>query len=209
MKRFFFLALTLAFTVSVFAQDKLLSSKQLMTRSLYPRASIRNIQFVGNTNQIAYIQDDVLYMGQPGKVKPTTILSTLNNTVAAVGKDGWSRPPQVTFVNAKEIRFMEEGEIMQYNIAKKTLVSLGRIATDEEAEHLDVEKNGYKTAYTVGTNLYIKNGDKVFAIEDPDQDIVYGQSVHRNEFGIEKGTFWSPKGNYLAFYRMDQSMVTD
>lgn len=209
MKRFFFLALTLALTVSVFAQDKLLSSKQLMTRSLYPRASIRNIQFVGNTNQIAYIQDDVLYMGQPGKVKPTTILSTLNITVAAVGKDGWSRPPQVTFVNAKEIRFMEEGEIMQYNIAKETLVSLGRIATDEEAAHLDVEKNGYKTAYTVGTNLYVKNGDKVFAIEDPDQDIVYGQSVHRNEFGIEKGTFWSPKGNYLAFYRMDQSMVTD
>jgi len=24
-----------------------------------------------------------------------------------------------------------------------------------------------------------------------------------------KGTFWSPKGTYLAFYRMDQSMVTD
>lgn len=209
MKRLLLFALTLALTAGVFAQNKMLSSKQLMTRGLYPQAPIRNLQFVGNTNQIAYIQDDVLYMGQPGKVKPTTILSTLNITVAAVGKDGWSRPPQVTFVNAKEIRFMEEGEIMQYNIAKKTLVSLGRIATDEEAAHLDVEKNGYKTAYTVGTNLYVKNGDKVFAIEDPDQDIVYGQSVHRNEFGIEKGTFWSPKGNYLAFYRMDQSMVTD
>ena len=39
-------------------------------------------------------------------------------------------------------------------------------------------------------------------------DIVYGQAVHRNEFGIYKGTFWSPKGNCLAFYRMDQSMVT-
>lgn len=24
-----------------------------------------------------------------------------------------------------------------------------------------------------------------------------------------KGTFWSPKGNLLAFYRMDESMVTD
>ena len=29
-----------------------------------------------------------------------------------------------------------------------------------------------------------------------------------NEFGINKGTFWSPKGNLLAFYRMDESMVT-
>ena len=44
---------------------------------------------------------------------------------------------------------------------------------------------------------------------DGSREIVYGQSVHRNEFGIEKGTFWSPDGERLAFYRMDQSMVTD
>ena len=40
-------------------------------------------------------------------------------------------------------------------------------------------------------------------------DIVWGQSVHRNEFGIEKGTYWSPDGTKLAFYRMDESMVED
>ena len=45
--------------------------------------------------------------------------------------------------------------------------------------------------------------------KDGSREIVYGQSVHRNEFGIEKGTFWSPDGTLLAFYRMDQSMVTD
>ena len=44
---------------------------------------------------------------------------------------------------------------------------------------------------------------------DGSRNIVYGQSVHRNEFGIEGGLFWSPDGNRLAFYRMDQSMVTD
>ena len=44
---------------------------------------------------------------------------------------------------------------------------------------------------------------------DGSREIVYGQSVHRNEFGINKGTFWSPDGQRLAFYRMDQSMVTD
>ena len=44
---------------------------------------------------------------------------------------------------------------------------------------------------------------------DGSREIVYGQSVHRNEFGIEKGLFWSPDGQHLAFYRMDQSMVTD
>jgi len=41
------------------------------------------------------------------------------------------------------------------------------------------------------------------------REIVYGQAVHRNEFGITKGTFWNADGTKLAFYRMDQSMVTD
>jgi dipeptidyl-peptidase-4 len=40
-------------------------------------------------------------------------------------------------------------------------------------------------------------------------NIVLGESVHRNEFGINGGLFWSPKASRLAFYRMDQSMVED
>lgn len=40
-------------------------------------------------------------------------------------------------------------------------------------------------------------------------NIVLGESVHRNEFGINGGLFWSPKSSRLAFYRMDQSMVVD
>ena len=44
---------------------------------------------------------------------------------------------------------------------------------------------------------------------DGSREIVYGQAVHRNEFGIEEGIFWAPDGNSFAFYRMDQSMVTD
>lgn len=44
---------------------------------------------------------------------------------------------------------------------------------------------------------------------DGSREIVYGQAVHRNEFGIMKGTFWNNNGEKLAFYRMDQSMVAD
>ena len=40
-------------------------------------------------------------------------------------------------------------------------------------------------------------------------NIVLGESVHRNEFGINGGLFWSPNRSRLAFYRMDQSMVQD
>ncbi len=60
-------------------------------------------------------------------------------------------------------------------------------------------------------NLYVidSSGKETQLTADGSRDIVYGQSVHRNEFGIEGGLFWNPDGTRLAFYRMDQSMVTD
>ena len=208
MKRFILLAAVLMLTLSVGAQDKMLSSKQLMTWSLYPQAKMRGLQFVGNTNQIAYVQDTVLYVGNPGKTKARLTLSALNKVLAGAGMESLRGFPRCTVLNDKELRFNAHGKVMLYNMAKKTLSQVAKYPT-ENASNLDMEETHYKTAYTNGNNLYIADGDRVFPIESPDQDIVFGQSVHRNEFGIEKGTFWSPKGNYLAFYRMDQSMVTD
>ena len=66
-------------------------------------------------------------------------------------------------------------------------------------------------AFVKGDNLYVNNaqGTLKHLTKDGSRDIVYGQSVHRDEFGIYKGTFWSNDGQKLAFYRMDQSMVAD
>ena len=66
-------------------------------------------------------------------------------------------------------------------------------------------------AFVKGDNLYVCNaqGTHKQLTKDGSRDIVYGQSVHRDEFGIYKGTFWSDDGQKLAFYRMDQSMVAD
>ena len=54
-------------------------------------------------------------------------------------------------------------------------------------------------------NLFV-NGQQVTT--DGSADILYGQAVHRDEYGCTQGLFWSPNNNLLAFYRMDQSMVT-
>ena len=67
------------------------------------------------------------------------------------------------------------------------------------------------TAYVEDHQLFVAdaNGRKHQLTTDGSREIVYGQSVHRDEWGISKGTFWSPDGQRLAFYRMDQSMVSD
>ena len=55
-------------------------------------------------------------------------------------------------------------------------------------------------------NLYI---DGKLVERGDGYNVVLGESVHRNEFGIDGGLFWSPNASRLAFYRMDQSMVED
>ena len=66
-------------------------------------------------------------------------------------------------------------------------------------------------AFVRDNNLYItdKDSNTRQLTFDGSRNIVYGQSVHRDEFGIYKGTFWSNNGQKLAFYRMDQSMVAN
>ncbi|MBD9112870.1 S9 family peptidase [Bacteroides nordii] len=94
------------------------------------------------------------------------------------------------------------GKYIVYDFKNNQIVST--TALKKEAANQDYCTTTGNVAYTVGNNLYINEN----AITDESEGIVCGQSVHRNEFGISKGTFWSPKGNLLAFYRMDESMVT-
>lgn len=67
------------------------------------------------------------------------------------------------------------------------------------------------TAYVRDHNLWVKDaqGNEHQVTTDGSEKIVYAQSVHRNEFGIDGGIFWNNAGDKVAFYRMDQSMVTD
>lgn len=112
--------------------------------------------------------------------------------------------------------FRQSNYMMWYDFAEKKITKLAYL--NNKAANFDFCKENGLIAYTVGSNLHVaEQGDfdkqvspsLVAGKEEGETGVLYGQSVHRNEFGIMKGTFWSPKGTYLAFYRMDQSMVTD
>lgn len=96
-----------------------------------------------------------------------------------------------------------------YDWAAHRIVWLGTRTAG--ATHTDLNLKSRAQAYVKAHNLYVQTaeGKTLQVSTDGSRQLVYGQSVHRDEFGIHKGTFWSPKGTKLAFYRMDQSMVTD
>lgn len=96
-----------------------------------------------------------------------------------------------------------------YDWKKKVIV--WQAERDTLRAHEEFNAPSRSEVYTKNFDLYLRTSDgKAHRITtDGSKDIVYGQAVHRDEFGIKKGAYFSPSGQLLAYYRMDQSMVED
>lgn len=127
---------------------------------------------------------------------------------------GWEQLMDYRLYPQRELRgfvFIPHSESVMYKKAGELTVYNGkmeRVASEEEKEYYEEQTGGEGKARAElrEGSLYVDNK----LVEKGDgKDIVLGESVHRNEFGINGGLFWSKRGNKLAFYRMDQSMVED
>ena len=95
---------------------------------------------------------------------------------------------------------MQIPEGMVYvNIKNKKIENFYKLT--EEAENIDFSTISGCFAYTLANNLYVMNSkaENKALSSDPDTGIVTGKTVHRSEFGIEKGTFWSKSGKKTRF----------
>ncbi len=108
----------------------------------------------------------------------------------------------------KPLALLDNGtERFLYDFRKKEIVWLLKHQQETAAEW---NADSRALAYVQDDQLFVNDGQEARRLTtDGSREIVYGQSVHRDEFGISKGLFWSPDGMRLAFYRMDQSMVKD
>lgn len=112
-----------------------------------------------------------------------------------------------------DVSFPDEHKILihtpQYYAIYEDGNIIWKIETGRNRKNDDFCFENRTLAYTIDNNLWIANQEGIKAITSESEGIECGKTVHRNEFGISKGTYWSPTGKYLAFYRMDERMVTD
>ncbi|MFM6933980.1 MAG: DPP IV N-terminal domain-containing protein, partial [Flavobacteriales bacterium] len=92
--------------------------------------------------------------------------------------------------------------VATYNIQSK----LGELRKKpiQNAANQSYHAASNQLAYTIDNNLYI---DGRAITKNVDKNIVSGQSIARNEFGISGGIFWSNSGAILAFYQKDETDV--
>ena len=114
--------------------------------------------------------------------------------------------------SGKSLVWLNDGnERMLFDWMHKKAIWKGNISMAKGAQAQDFNSVSKALAYVKDNQLHVidAHGNDHQLTTDGSREIVYGQSVHRNEFGITGGLFWNHDGTRLAFYRMDQSMVSD
>ena len=201
-------SIVLCLCASAYAQkDSLNLEDAILARwSKFAPDRISGLQWVKNSDDFCYYEDGGLVIENLDGTKETLKLSTLNNSL---GKDSLNTFPRITWVSEQSFRFNHNSSI--YNFNKSTGILNRVLNFDENAANSEFSDKANALAYTIKNNLFISDskGKTHQITKNEDETIVNGQAVHRYEFGVYKGTFWSNTGSHLAFYRKDESMVSD
>ncbi|HQQ93031.1 MAG TPA: DPP IV N-terminal domain-containing protein [Bacteroidia bacterium] len=214
LKPLFFSLLLLVYGSPASSQNKLLTIQDAVLKgktSLAPK-KLLNLAFLPGSDKYSYVDNQTLFVFEPGRSSPVFSLSlgALNRLLVAQNTDTLPGFDSQSWVSESSFAVKNTRAEWIYDLGKKSLTISTRPQTESGLKNLEVFKSGETYAYVQDNNVFVfAGGKKVQVTKDGSYEIENGKSVHRDEFGIHKGLFWSPEGNALAYYRMDQSDVTD
>lgn len=212
MQRLFSIILLLAISIIGFSQNILTIDDAVIGqwRQLYPQ-TMRNLQWQGESNNFTFQDYENIYQQSTTKRDSVIILTTdeLNSILNKSNLDSISYLPRIKWENSDEFHFYYQKYWCAISLKEKKIIT--SITLPDNAQNQNLFYNKKLIAYTVDNNLFVSGTDnKSIAITNiNNKNIINGQSVSRNEFGISGGIFWSPSANFIAYYIKDESKVKE
>ena len=211
MNKIFLLFVSFLLTFSTQAQLKKISLEDavLQQNRKFGADKLTGFQWIPNSGNYSYYTDSWTKMMSANVAKKEAAelvkLSDVNSALGTKLKNFFG----VQWIDATTLFVSETGKFYSYNINSKSGKLLQEIPETSENQTFDDAK--INIAFTEANNLYFlnKNKEKIAVTNNSDKNIVSGQTISRNEFGINGGIFWSPKSSYLAFYQKDETDVAD
>ncbi len=205
-----FLAFILLVSTSIFAQDKELTLEDAVMqqyRKFYPQ-SLTMFSWVPNTDCYTYLDGYQTLMKASVKNTKAKEIATIQEINEKLGAElYWFSGME--WKNENEFWLNDGQRYFLWNLVEKD----GKIihGLDDKAENSTFNLTTENVAYTVENNIHIHTTDKkkILVTDNEDKNIVSGQAIARSEFGITNGLFWSPNGQFLAFYQKDETEVHD
>jgi dipeptidyl-peptidase-4 len=180
---------------------KRLSIEDVSTNyALYAR-ELPQMAWIPNTDLYSYVNNGRFEVYDvDGKLWTAIGLEDINKLLGDA--EQLSRLPYITWHSQGVFSFTHLDKVFLVDEGKQAQAIIQLPSGYANLEYDQATRN---YSFTVGNSLYV-NG---VLLAEGTNNMVYGQSVHRNEFGIGKGTFWSNDYGKLAFYANDQSAVSD
>lgn len=198
----------LAFTG--YAQEKIFDFKDAsnLNPSIMPKR-IANLAWVDKSELYSFIENNAILLGSAVNENAAKTLVTLTemNTLLKKYEIKIERLPSIQWKTISEFTFQNKSQLFGVTAETKSILLLNN--WPESAENIEIEPNTNRVAYTIANNLFVAENKEQLQLTDDLETIVNGQTVHRSEFGITGGIFWSPLGNFLAYYQKDESLVGD
>ena len=202
-------------TLNSFAQGEKLTIEDAVIglSTKYRVENISQLRWIPDSRNFSKVNieaedPELIQSSASGKEKVILKLSKLNSLLKLSGENKLSRFPGITWTSNSEFRINHKASLYAINPSNSSAELI--LNLDPEGGNTDIDKESSNIAFTKDDNLFVQQHDEITAVtKDGGKGIVYGTAVHRFEFGISKGTFWSPDGTKLAFYRKDESMVTE
>lgn len=193
----------------MFAQggEGMLSIEDCFNGKLSPKR-LSGVQWVPHTSKYSrYFKNGIILTDVFTKKEDTLITVTqLNQKLNDLG-DTLQALPAITWRDETNFWFINKGKL--YTMSRVELVPSMLRKTEAAFDAIEVHPGSLNVAWVSDNNIKVNAyGNITKVTTDGSDNLVYGKSVHRDEFGINKGLFWSNTGNKLAFYRMDQTRVT-
>ena len=217
MRNWIFLLL-LASTLTATAQKRKLTMTEAVL-GLSSNLAVKNMkQLKWSGSKYAYVvsneNENVIMQVDPLSFESEVAISLekMNKDLAKLGLKALKSFPLIEWLDDQRFYITHENKWIQFVVSPSESMRTDIIGQFEEGtEHMHLHMASKQVAYVKEFQLYVGKMDESAKkiTNDGQANILYGTSVHRDEFGISEGLFWSPKGNALAFYRMDQSMVED
>jgi dipeptidyl-peptidase 4 len=206
-KSFVAIALAFAFVASFNAQAQRLTLEESVRQqfTVFAPESIDQLEWLPNTDTYAYVKDTVVMSGVPKKAEK--VFFSLSQLKQWTGMSDLKAIPDMHWQSATQFYFVADHRYYHVDIKAGSYESARH--TYDKAENEDYSVAARRLAFTMENDLYVTSGDRLIRVTENPKNIVSGQSVSRNEYGIEKGTFWSEDGGKLAFYQKDEAKVSD
>ena len=141
------------------------------------------------------------------------VLARLNAGPLNLNAYEFSADEKVVLLAADQVPIYRHSSQAVYYIYQREAERLDRLSDFPTQRLAFFNPKKTMVAYVYDNNLYIKNfqtGEEVRVTNDGRKnEIINGATdwVYEEEFGFDRGHYWSPEGNFLAYYRFDESRV--